>query len=115
MQQNSGYGNFSDGNRIPSLKKPAAFVIFIHTIVKFCSLEKIIVHRPKKSLGQNFLQDANVSQKIVRLFNPHSSDVVVEIGPGKGALTALLLETVPHITAVELDNELIVGLQEQFG
>jgi len=72
------------------------------------------VHRPKKSLGQNFLQDANVAQKIVRLFDPKPADTVVEIGPGKGALTALLLSHVPHMTVVELDDALAAGLAEQY-
>lgn len=73
------------------------------------------MHRPKKSLGQNFLHDANVSQKIVRLFNPQPTNHVIEIGPGKGALTSLLLNTLPHLTVVELDDELIAELQAQFG
>ena len=73
------------------------------------------MHRPKKSLGQNFLQDPNVAQKIVRLFNPLPGDTIVEIGPGKGALTTLLLNHVPHLTVIELDNELVPQLQEQFG
>lgn len=74
-----------------------------------------MMHRAKKSLGQNFLQDINVAHKIVRLFDPGIDDSVVEIGPGKGALTALLLSTLPHITVIELDNELAPMLQEQFG
>ncbi|MFA6540585.1 MAG: 16S rRNA (adenine(1518)-N(6)/adenine(1519)-N(6))-dimethyltransferase RsmA, partial [Bacteroidota bacterium] len=73
------------------------------------------MQRPKKSLGQNFLQDSNVSQKIVRLFDPQPSDAVVEIGPGKGALTALLTAILPHLTVIELDNHLIGELQTQFG
>ncbi|MDP1676390.1 MAG: 16S rRNA (adenine(1518)-N(6)/adenine(1519)-N(6))-dimethyltransferase RsmA [Bacteroidota bacterium] len=74
-----------------------------------------MLHRPKKSLGQNFLQDDNVAHKIVRLFNPVEGDCVVEIGPGKGALTALLLNSLSHITAIELDDDLAPLLQEQFG
>lgn len=74
-----------------------------------------MMHRAKKSLGQNFLQDANVAQKIVRVFDPKPNDAVVEIGPGKGALTALLLQTLPHLTVIELDNELAPLLKEQFG
>lgn len=73
------------------------------------------MHRPKKSLGQNFLQDPNVAQKIVRLFDPQLTDSIVEIGPGKGALTALLLNHVPHLTVIEIDNELAPQLKEQFG
>ncbi len=77
--------------------------------------QECIVYRPKKSLGQNFLQDVNVAQKIVRLFNPQAGDAIVEIGPGKGALTSLLLNTVPHITAIELDDALAQELALQFG
>lgn len=73
------------------------------------------MHQPKKSLGQNFLHDANVAQKIVRLFNPRQNDSIVEIGPGKGALTSLLLAHVPHLTVIELDNDLAPALKEQFG
>ncbi len=71
--------------------------------------------RPKKSLGQNFLQDNNVSQKIVRLFDPKPTDTIVEIGPGKGALTTLLLNIVPHLTVIELDDRLIEELRQTFG
>jgi 16S rRNA (adenine1518-N6/adenine1519-N6)-dimethyltransferase len=74
-----------------------------------------MMHRAKKSLGQNFLQDPNVANKIVRVFEPSVNDAVVEIGPGKGALTSILLQTLDHITVVELDNELAPFLQEQFG
>lgn len=74
-----------------------------------------MIHRAKKSLGQNFLRDSNVAQKIVRLFDAKNTDAVVEIGPGKGALTSLLLETLSHITVIELDNELAPFLKEQFG
>ncbi len=75
----------------------------------------MMMHRPKKSLGQNFLQDPNVAQKIVRVFDPKPEDRIIEIGPGKGALTALLLNSAPHVTVIELDNELAPLLQEQFG
>jgi 16S rRNA (adenine1518-N6/adenine1519-N6)-dimethyltransferase len=74
-----------------------------------------MLHRPKKSLSQNFLQDDNVAHKIVRLFNPADGDCVVEIGPGKGALTGILLNTLSHVTVIELDDELAPMLQEQFG
>ncbi len=73
------------------------------------------MHKPKKSLGQNFLHDTNIAIKIVRLFNPQPNDVVVEIGPGQGALTSLLLEHLPHLTAIELDDMLAKELQTRFG
>ena len=46
---------------------------------------------PRKSLGQNFLQDPNIVRKIVAGLNIKSTDVVLEIGPGRGALTELIL------------------------
>ncbi|MDB5033366.1 MAG: ribosomal small subunit methyltransferase [Chlorobi bacterium] len=58
---------------------------------------------PKKSLGQNFLVDRNIAQKIVREFDPKEGELVVEIGPGEGALTGLLLESGCRLIAVELD------------
>jgi 16S rRNA (adenine1518-N6/adenine1519-N6)-dimethyltransferase len=58
---------------------------------------------PKKSLGQNFLVDRNIAAKIVREFDPKPEDTVVEIGPGEGALTGLLLESGCRLIAVELD------------
>ncbi len=71
--------------------------------------------RPKKSLGQNFLHDANVIQKIIRAFDAQPTENVLEIGPGRGALTSMLMEQLPHLTAVELDNELSAMLQITYG
>lgn len=71
--------------------------------------------RPKKSLGQNFLHDANVARKIVRALHLQHGDRVLEIGPGKGALTSLLLLELPRLTVIELDNELAGQLNAAFG
>ena len=71
--------------------------------------------RPKKSLAQNFLRDANVARKIVGSLSLQPSDNVLEIGPGKGALTSLLLREVHHCTVVELDDELADWLGREFG
>ena len=73
------------------------------------------MNRPKKSLGQNFLIDQNVAQKIVRSLKLRESDRVFEIGPGKGALTALLLAELPTITAVEIDDQLAAELAAVHG
>lgn len=59
---------------------------------------------PKKSLGQNFVVDANTCQKIARLAQINSSDHVVEIGPGIGSLTLALLESGAKVTALEIDS-----------
>jgi 16S rRNA (adenine1518-N6/adenine1519-N6)-dimethyltransferase len=62
--------------------------------------------RPKRSLGQNFLVDPNLQRKIVSALGAKSTDEVVEIGPGRGALTHHLMGTVGRLVLVELDNEL---------
>lgn len=59
---------------------------------------------PKKSLGQNFLFDLNLTSRIARAAGPLKGRKVVEIGPGPGALTrALLLEGADHVVAIDLD------------
>lgn len=62
---------------------------------------------PKKSLGQNFLHDKNIIRNIINAFNPQPKDIVVEIGPGRGALTELLIDEVEHLHLVEFDHELV--------
>ena len=60
----------------------------------------------KKALGQNFLHDQNIIQRIVSSFNPKPDDVVVEIGPGRGALTDLLIESGCQLHLIEFDYAL---------
>ena len=62
--------------------------------------------RAKKSLGQNFLIDTRVSHRIVDAVSPRPTDVIIEIGPGTGALTGLLAERGCRVIAVELDRRL---------
>jgi len=69
----------------------------------------------KKSLGQNFLVDARVAARIVRAFAPTENETVIEIGPGRGALTALLVERAGRVVAIEFDRDLIPPLEERFG
>lgn len=69
----------------------------------------------KKSLGQNFLIDQNYINKILTAFSAKPNDVVVEIGPGRGALTERLLQNAGHIYAIEFDNTLFPLLEEEFG
>ena len=70
--------------------------------------------KAKKSLGQNFLQDEDVLQKIIKYADLSDQDTVIEIGPGKGALTELLAEKCKKVLAIELDERLIPILQENF-
>jgi 16S rRNA (adenine1518-N6/adenine1519-N6)-dimethyltransferase len=68
------------------------------------------VHRAKRSLGQNFLVDPNLQRKIVAALEVGLGDEVLEIGPGKGALTRHLVGTVGHLVLVELDDGLAKSL-----
>ena len=71
--------------------------------------------RAKKSLGQNFLVDANIQRKIVAALDPQPEDTVVEIGPGLGALTHHLVDRVQRLIVVELDDRLADRLQNELG
>ena len=70
--------------------------------------------RAKKSLGQNFLVDRNYQQRIVTALEAQPEDVVLEIGPGTGALTDLLAGTVRRLVAVEKDDALASALAERY-
>lgn len=67
--------------------------------------------RPRKALGQNFLRDSNIARKIVEAVAPREDDVVLEIGPGEGALTVLLAPLAKRLIAVELDARAIPALK----
>lgn len=66
--------------------------------------------KPSKSLGQNFVHDANVCRKIVRTAGVTSSDIALEIGPGLGSLTLAMLEEAQSVIAVEIDARLATQL-----
>jgi 16S rRNA (adenine1518-N6/adenine1519-N6)-dimethyltransferase len=68
-----------------------------------------------KSLGQNFLHDANQLRRIVEAAELSKTDKVLEIGPGLGPLTELLLEKAGEVLAIEKDARLVEFLRERFG
>lgn len=68
----------------------------------------------KKELGQNFLADATIIDRIVNALDLSTSDNVIEIGPGRGALTERLVATGANIIAIELDRDLVEMLREKF-
>lgn len=68
-----------------------------------------------KSLGQNFLIDDSVLNDIVKGADVNSEDLVIEIGPGVGTLTAQLLNKAKRVVSIELDNDLIPILQQELG
>lgn len=68
---------------------------------------------PKKSLGQHWLEDQASLERIVELGDLSSTDCVVEIGPGKGALTELLVKEAGQVVAIEFDNFLASTLKQR--
>lgn len=70
--------------------------------------------RAKRSLGQNFLVDPNIQRRIVDALDAGPDDVVLEIGPGTGALTRHIAGRVRRLVAVELDDALAAALQREF-
>jgi 16S rRNA (adenine1518-N6/adenine1519-N6)-dimethyltransferase len=70
--------------------------------------------RPSRALGQNFLCDANVSRWIVDQLEPGPEDVVIEVGPGLGALTEHLVGRVRQLVLMEMDGRLAGRLRELY-
>ena len=71
-------------------------------------------HRPRKRFGQHFLHDPRVLARLVESINPARDDVIVEIGPGEGALTRHLLKLAGHFEVIELDRDLASWLAAEF-
>jgi 16S rRNA (adenine1518-N6/adenine1519-N6)-dimethyltransferase len=71
-------------------------------------------HHPTKRFGQNFLTDKSTINRIVEALNPQPEETIVEIGPGRGALTAPLLARADKLIAIEFDRNLIPILSNQF-
>lgn len=67
-----------------------------------------------KRLGQNFLVNQGVVDHIIDALAPQQSETIIEIGPGRGALTARLIDRVGRLIAVEFDRDLIAPLQSAF-
>ncbi|MDD3676346.1 16S rRNA (adenine(1518)-N(6)/adenine(1519)-N(6))-dimethyltransferase RsmA, partial [Thauera propionica] len=71
-------------------------------------------HRARKRFGQNFLSDPNIIRKIIDAIRPQPGELMVEIGPGLGAMTAPLIERLGHLHVVEIDRDLIARLHETY-
>ena len=71
--------------------------------------------KPIKSLGQNFLRDENILRKIVESLNLREGDLVIEIGPGQGALTKHLVDLPIALIGIEVDRRAIDLLGQNFG
>lgn len=70
--------------------------------------------RAKKKFGQHFLTDRHYIDRIVGAIDPQRTDMVIEIGPGPGALTAPLFEKLAHLHAVEIDRDLAAALRARY-
>ncbi len=70
--------------------------------------------RANKSLGQNFLIDENVVEKIIGGSDVNNNDLIIEIGPGLGTLTKFLLEKANKVISIELDKKMIKILEDRF-
>ncbi len=71
-------------------------------------------HKARKRFGQNFLIDHGIIRDIVRAVHPQRQDNIVEIGPGKGAITQLLADSCDNLTVIELDRDLVPWLKIKF-
>ena len=69
---------------------------------------------PRKRFGQHFLNDRGVIARIIGAFRPQAEDTVVEIGPGRGALTCELIPLCREVHAIELDRDLAAQLTREF-
>ncbi len=70
--------------------------------------------RPKKNLGQHFLTDTNIAQRIANTIDDFSELPILEVGPGTGMLTKFLLEKVESLKVVEIDRESVEYLKNHF-
>lgn len=71
-------------------------------------------HKARKRFGQNFLIDHGIIRDIVRSVHPKKEDLIVEIGPGKGAITQLLADSCDNLSVIELDRDLVPWLKVKF-
>ena len=61
----------------------------------------------KKKLGQHFLTDQNIINKLVKYIDPRQDDCIVEIGPGDGAMTKSIINKIKKIILIEKDSDLV--------
>ncbi|WP_096527247.1 16S rRNA (adenine(1518)-N(6)/adenine(1519)-N(6))-dimethyltransferase RsmA [Candidatus Nitrosoglobus terrae] len=67
-------------------------------------------HQARKRFGQHFLHDSQIIERLMSTINPQSGDLIVEIGPGQGALTFPLLKRLGYLEAIEIDRDLVAYL-----
>lgn len=75
---------------------------------------KHMTHKARKRFGQNFLVNPQVIAEIIECICPQPDDRMVEIGPGLGALTVPLIQTLKHLTVIELDRDIVERLRRDY-
>lgn len=100
--------------RLAGVQRPGGCKLTIRLLgrTEIRRLAKELDFRPRKSLGQNFVHDANTVRRIVTLAGVGRSDEVLEVGPGLGSLTLALLDRGAAVTAVEIDPVLAARLPQ---
>ncbi|WP_090334452.1 16S rRNA (adenine(1518)-N(6)/adenine(1519)-N(6))-dimethyltransferase RsmA [Nitrosomonas sp. Nm51] len=73
-----------------------------------------MAHKARKRFGQNFLVNPWVVAEIIQCICPQPDDQMVEIGPGLGALTVPLIQTLAHLTVIELDRDIVERLRQDY-
>ncbi len=71
-------------------------------------------HVAKKRFGQNFLNDQGIINSLIDAINPQPNQVIIEIGPGLGALTKPLLKKIDHLHVVEIDRDIVAWMQKEY-
>jgi len=71
-------------------------------------------HVAKKRFGQNFLTDQSIITSLIEAINPQDNQIIVEIGPGLGALTKPLLAKIQHLHVVEIDRDIVSWMQAEY-
>jgi len=71
-------------------------------------------HIPRKRFGQNFLSEPDIIRSCIEAIHPAPDDLMVEIGPGLGALTQPLIKTLAHLHTVELDRDIVSWMQKHY-
>ena len=91
--------------RVASVQRKSGFTLTIRLLgrTEIRRLAKELEFRPRKSLGQNFVHDANTVRRVVATSGVSRSDLVLEVGPGLGSLTLALLDRGASVAAVEID------------
>lgn len=74
-----------------------------------------MAHHFKKQYGQNFLRSARFTQALVDAVEPQPEDMIIEIGPGEGHITGMLLQIAAKVISVEVDYSLLPGLIKKYG